>query len=104
MAILLNWWILPIGGASWVEGLQSMGLPRLYSMKCHDRLQDHYQNGLDLGQSPLSLLFCVNKESSGTRQLSGRTKQHVSSNRKDKYCPAPPAVSASGDPNESEKV
>ena len=29
MAILLSWWILPIGGASAVEGLRSMGLPRL---------------------------------------------------------------------------
>ena len=28
-AILLNEWILPIGGASAVEGLRSMGLPRL---------------------------------------------------------------------------
>ena len=28
-AILLNGWILPIGGASAVEGLQSTGLPRL---------------------------------------------------------------------------
>ena len=27
--ILLNGWIWPIGGASLVEGLQSMGLPRL---------------------------------------------------------------------------
>ena len=30
-AILLNWWILPIGGASSVEGLQSTGLYRLVS-------------------------------------------------------------------------
>ena len=29
MAILLKGWILPIGGASSVEGLQSTGLPRL---------------------------------------------------------------------------
>jgi hypothetical protein len=29
MAILLKGWILPIGGASPVEGLQSTGLPRL---------------------------------------------------------------------------
>ena len=28
-AILLKGWILPIGGASSVEGLRSMGLPRL---------------------------------------------------------------------------
>ena len=28
-AILLNGWILPLGGASAVEGLRSMGLPRL---------------------------------------------------------------------------
>ena len=28
-AILLKGWILPIGGASAVEGLQSTGLPRL---------------------------------------------------------------------------
>ena len=28
-AILLNGWILPIGGASAVEGLQSTGLPHL---------------------------------------------------------------------------
>ena len=28
-AILLNRWILPIGGASAVEGLRSTGLPRL---------------------------------------------------------------------------
>jgi hypothetical protein len=28
-AILLMGWILPVGGASAVEGLQSMGLPRL---------------------------------------------------------------------------
>ena len=28
-AILLNWWILPIGGASAMEGLRSTGLPRL---------------------------------------------------------------------------
>ena len=28
-AILLNGWILPIGGASAVEGLQSTGIPRL---------------------------------------------------------------------------
>ena len=28
-AILLNWWILPIGEASAVEGLRSAGLPRL---------------------------------------------------------------------------
>ena len=28
-AILLKWWILPIGGASAVEGLRSTGLPRL---------------------------------------------------------------------------
>ena len=29
--ILLNGWILPIGGASAVEGLRSTGLPRLVS-------------------------------------------------------------------------
>ena len=29
MAILLNWWILPLGRASAVEGLQSTRLPRL---------------------------------------------------------------------------
>ena len=29
MAILLKRWILPIGGASAVEGLRSTGLPRL---------------------------------------------------------------------------
>ena len=29
MAILLKVWILPIGGASAVEGLRSTGLPRL---------------------------------------------------------------------------
>ena len=28
-AILLNGWISPIGGASAVDGLRSMGLPRL---------------------------------------------------------------------------
>ena len=28
-AILLNWWILPLGGASAVDGLRSAGLPRL---------------------------------------------------------------------------
>ena len=28
-AILLNGWILPFGGASLVEGLRSVGLPRL---------------------------------------------------------------------------
>ena len=33
-AILLYWWILPIGGASAVEGLRSTGLPRLVLM-CH---------------------------------------------------------------------
>ena len=31
-AILLNLWILPIGGASSVEGLQSTGLPRLVGL------------------------------------------------------------------------
>ena len=30
-AILLNGWTLPIGGASAVEGLQSMGIPCLVS-------------------------------------------------------------------------
>ena len=29
--ILLKGWILPIGGASLVEGLRSTGLPRLFS-------------------------------------------------------------------------
>ena len=29
-AILLNWWILPVGGASAVEGLLSTGLPGLF--------------------------------------------------------------------------
>ena len=32
MAILLKGWILPIGGASAVEGLRSTGLPRLVLM------------------------------------------------------------------------
>ena len=32
-AILLNWWILPIGGASAVEGLLSKGLPLLFFNK-----------------------------------------------------------------------
>ena len=32
-AIFLTGWILPIGGASVVEGLQSTGLPRLVSSK-----------------------------------------------------------------------
>ena len=32
-AILLNGWILPIGGASSVEGLQSTGLPGYYYLK-----------------------------------------------------------------------
>ena len=32
--ILLKGWILPIGGASAVEGLQSTGLPRLVSSRC----------------------------------------------------------------------
>ena len=32
-AILLNAWILPVGGASAVEGLQSTGLPCLVQMK-----------------------------------------------------------------------
>ena len=31
-AILLNGWILPIGGASSVEGLRSTGLSRLVSL------------------------------------------------------------------------
>ena len=31
-AILLNGWILPIGGSSAVEGLRSRGLPRLVSV------------------------------------------------------------------------
>ena len=38
-AILLNWWILPIGGFSAVEGLQSTGLPRL--------VYEHSQNKLN---------------------------------------------------------
>ena len=29
-AILMNGWVLPIGGGSAVEGLQSTGLPRLF--------------------------------------------------------------------------
>ena len=29
-AILLTWWILPIGGASVVEGLRPTRLPRLF--------------------------------------------------------------------------
>ena len=33
-AILLKGWILPIGGASAVEGLRSTGLPRLVLIKC----------------------------------------------------------------------
>ena len=33
LAILLKGWILPIGGASSVEGLRSTGLPRLVSGK-----------------------------------------------------------------------
>ena len=32
MAILLKGWILPIGGASALKGLQSTGLPRLVYM------------------------------------------------------------------------
>ena len=32
-AILLNGWILPIGGASTVESLRSMGLSRLVSLQ-----------------------------------------------------------------------
>ena len=32
-AILLKGWILPIGGVSAVEGLQSTGLPRLVFIK-----------------------------------------------------------------------
>ena len=32
--ILLNGWILPVGGASAVEGLQSLGLPRLVFETC----------------------------------------------------------------------
>ena len=35
-AILLKWRILPIGGASAVEGLRSMGLPRLIN-RCTER-------------------------------------------------------------------
>ena len=34
-AILLNGWILPIGGASAVEGLQSTGLPHLVFILLH---------------------------------------------------------------------
>ena len=36
-AILLKMWILPIGGASAVEGLRSTGLTSLVSM-CHPNL------------------------------------------------------------------
>ena len=32
VAILLKGWILPVGGASAVEGLRSTGLPRLVTM------------------------------------------------------------------------
>ena len=35
-AILSNWLILPIGGASSMEGLQSMGLPR------HSKCLNHH--------------------------------------------------------------
>ena len=39
-AILLKGWILPIGGALAVEGLQSMGLPRLVSLVSNKNRQD----------------------------------------------------------------
>ena len=37
MAILLNGWILPNGGASAVEGLRSTGLPRLVTEHTRSR-------------------------------------------------------------------
>ena len=41
-AILLNGWILPTGGASAMEGLQSMGLPRLVSVVAFSPLDNKF--------------------------------------------------------------
>ena len=62
MAISLQWRILPIGGASAVEGLQSTGLPRLVSLaikwlKLHCKIFPLLTRHVSVSDNSLHLIF-----------------------------------------------